>query len=389
MAREWVRAGHSVTILAASHSHVRSTQPHIQSTFTKEEIEGIQYIWAKTLPYTQNGLKRFMNMLVFIARIFQYFLKSPKNTRPDAVIASSTYPLDIYPAFYISKISRAKLFFEVHDLWPLSPIELGGMKKTHPFIILMQMAENFAYKYSDKVISMLPKTLNYMMEHGLDSKKLSYIPNGIDLEEWAKLPNPDKDPYISKILEKVKNDQLAGYFTIAYLGTHGLANALDNFINAAEILKNHKMKFYLIGGGPDKKNLQILSQNKKLEHVNFIDSIPKHYIPLATQAFDCNYIGLQKQPLFRFGISPNKLMDYMAAQKPIIAAFEAGNDIIKEAQCGINVPAENPQALANGILQMTQLSKEERTQMGKNGYDFVKKHHDYKVLSKKFLNELS
>jgi glycosyltransferase involved in cell wall biosynthesis len=227
------------------------------------------------------------------------------------------------------------------------------------------------------------------MEHGLDSKKLSYIPNGIDLEEWAKLPNPDKDPYISKILEKVKNDQLAGYFTIAYLGTHGLANALDNFINAAEILKNHKMKFYLIGGGPDKKNLQILSQNKKLEHVNFIDSIPKHYIPLATQAFDCNYIGLQKQPLFRFGISPNKLMDYMAAQKPIIAAFEAGNDIIKEAQCGINVPAENPQALANGILQMTQLSKEERTQMGKNGYDFVKKHHDYKVLSKKFLNELS
>jgi hypothetical protein len=86
-------------------------------------------------------------MLVFVARIFQYFLNLQKDTRPDAVIASSTYPLDIYPAFYISKMSKAKLLFEVHDLWPLSPMELGGMKKTHPFIILMQMAENFAYKY--------------------------------------------------------------------------------------------------------------------------------------------------------------------------------------------------------------------------------------------------
>ena len=388
MAREWVKAGHKVTILAASESHVRSFQPNMKSIFTKEDIEGVHYTWAKTPQYSQNGVKRFFNMLVFVARIFQYFFKLPKNSRPDVVIASSTYPLDIYPAYYISKKSNAKLLFEVHDLWPLSPMELGGMKKTHPFIILMQIAENFAYKYSDKVISMLPKTLDHMMEHGLEPKKFSYIPNGINLEEWQQPKINEENSQVSEILEKIKRDQKEGYFTIAYLGTHGLANALDNFIKAAEILKNQKIKFYLVGGGPDKKQLQNLAQSKNLHHVKFIEQISKENIPILTQTFDCTYIGLQKQPLFRFGISPNKLMDYMAAKKPIIIALNAGNDPVNEALCGINVPPENPKALAEGILKMKKLSNEERQQMGKNGFDFVQKNHDYKVLAKKFLDEI-
>lgn len=388
MSREWVNSGHQVTILAASHSHVRATQPKIKSAFTDEEIEGVHYTWVRTPVYEKNGVKRFVNMLTFIARAFQYALKLNKLTAPDAVIASSTYPLDIFPAWFIARIFGAKLLFEVHDLWPLSPIELGGMKHSHPFIILMQLAENFAYKHSDKVISMLPKTLPYMEEHGLKKEKFIYIPNGIDLDEWINPVSLSDFPDVKNIEESIRTDQSNGFFTIAYLGTHGLANALDNLILAAEILKNEKVMVYLVGSGPDKNSLIEFAKSKNLTNVKFINPIPKKTIPIVTKLFDCNYIGLQRQSLFRFGISPNKLMDYMAAEKPIINAVEAGNDPVAEAQCGISIPAENPKALAEAILKLKNLPREELQNLGKNGYQFMKNNHDYKILAQNFVRAM-
>jgi glycosyltransferase involved in cell wall biosynthesis len=386
MSREWVRSGHQVTILAASHSHVRATQPQMTKTFSNEIIEGVNYIWAKTPTYHKNGVKRFFNMLCFIARVFQYSLSFKSSDTPDAVIASSTYPLDIFPAWFIAKRYKAKLLFEVHDLWPLSPIELGGMKRSHPFIVLMQFAENFAYKNSDKVISMLPKTLEYMKEHGLNPNKFVYIPNGIDLEEWKNPVKLEDYPFVKNVEQEILADQSQGFFTVAYLGTHGLANALDNLICAAEILKNENVMVYLVGSGPDKNALIELARSKNLSNVKFINPIPKQTIPLVTKLFDCNYIGLQKQSLFRFGISPNKLMDYMAAEKPIINAVEAGNDPVAEAKCGYSIPAENPKALAEAILKLKNLPKNELNYLGKNGYEFMKSEHDYKILANKFLN---
>jgi glycosyltransferase involved in cell wall biosynthesis len=172
------------------------------------------------------------------------------------------------------------------------------------------------------------------------------------------------------------------------LGTHGLANALDNLICAAEILKNEKVMIYLVGSGPDKNALMELAGSKNLTNVKFIKPIPKQTIPLVTKLFDCNYIGLQKQSLFRFGISPNKLMDYMAAQKPIINAVEAGNDPVAEAHCGFSIPAENPKALADAILKLKNLSKDELTHLGKNGYEFMKNYHDYKILAQNFVQAM-
>jgi glycosyltransferase involved in cell wall biosynthesis len=388
MAREWVKKGNKVTILAASHSHVRAIQPSITSDFTEEDIEGIKYIWSKTLPYQTNGVKRFFNIFSFLVRIFQYSTKIKSENSPDVVIASSTYPLDIFPALYIAKKFKAKLVYEVHDLWPLSPIELGGMMKIHPFIILIQFAENFAYKNADCVVSMLPKTMDYMISHGMKREKFNYIPNGIDLEEWATTLSIEQTPEIKLLIEEIKEDQKQGKFTVAYLGTHGLANALDNFINAAEKIQNESIIFYLIGSGPDKKSLIELANSKKLKNVKFINPIPKKSIPIITRIFDANYIGLQKKSLFRFGISPNKLMDYMAAEKPIINAIEAGNDPVQEANCGISIPAENPSALADAILKLRDMPKEQLKQLGKNGYEYMCNGHDYKILADKFLKAM-
>lgn len=384
LAREWVKLGHDVTIVAASFSHLRSKQPGVNGDSTVEFIEGIRYVWLKTPAYQGNGIGRILNMSSFIYQIFRQ-KKIVSENRPEVVIASSTYPLDIYPARYIAKAANAKLLFEVHDLWPLSPMELGGMSPWHPFIMIMQRAENFAYRVSDRIISMLPKADSHMREHGMASEKFSYVPNGIDVPEWQKSKDILLDQH-SDIFEKLRNN---GQFIVGYAGAHGLANALDSLIKAGELLKNQLISIVLIGQGPEKEKLEKLALEKKLDNIVFLPSVKKQSIPALLDKMDVLYIGLQKQSLFRFGISPNKLMDYMMAAKPVIHAIEAGNDLVEESGCGISVQSESPKEIAEAILKLKAISQSERKNMGENGKKYVIKNHDYKFLAKKFIDYIN
>jgi len=153
LAREWVRAGHRVQIVAASFSHIRARQPEFDGAALDEQIEGIDYRWLRTPAYTGNGAGRVKNMLAFMAALWRDGPRLAREFRPDVVIASSTYPMDIWPARRIAKLSQARLVYEVHDLWPLSPMELGGLSRWHPFIVWVQLAEDYAYRHADKVVS--------------------------------------------------------------------------------------------------------------------------------------------------------------------------------------------------------------------------------------------
>lgn len=154
--------GHRVRIIAASQSHVRTHQPEMAGVRIDEVIDGIEYTWLSTPKYAGNSVRRVLNMLTFVWRLWKTARELVQAVKPDVVIASSTYPMDIWPAHRIAKLANAKLVFEVHDLWPLSPMELGGMSRWHPFILLAQAAENYAYRHADVVISMLPKVREYM-----------------------------------------------------------------------------------------------------------------------------------------------------------------------------------------------------------------------------------
>ncbi len=383
LAKEWVRAGHKVLIAASDQSHVRNTKIIIpkNKSYLYENIDGIDYLWLKTTKYSKNGVKRAINIFSFIAQLYRFSRIISKEFLPNIVIASSTYPLDIFPAHHIAEITKAKLIYEIHDLWPLSPIQLGNMPNYHPFIMLLQYAENYCYKYCDAVVSMLPKVEKHVKEHGLDLRKLHIVENGICIDDWSNCgETPDK---ISKEIIKQKQNS---NFTIAYVGQHGIANALTNFIKATDILKNEKVSFFLVGKGPEKENLVKLAKDLQLKNIFFFDNVPKTSIPSLLPKFDSLYIGLQKQPLFLYGISPNKLMDYMMSGKPIIQAIEAGNDMVRDSSCGISVSAEDSKALAEAIRQMTEIPESKREEMGKKGQEYVKKYHDYKVLGKKFLD---
>ncbi len=384
LAREWQKLGHKVSIAAASFSHVRSQNPKINGNVTMEEIDDVRYIWFRTPQYEGNGIGRVLNMLVFGLSLA---LSGPRIfgfCKPDLVIASSPHPFIIFGAGRIARVFSARLVFEVRDLWPLTLIELGGISSRHPFIIMMQKIENIAYRGSDHVISLLPKAAGYMKEHGLSDGKFTYIPNGICVEEWhgeteAKAKGDSRH---IRAVSQIKED---GKLIVGYAGAHGLANGLRTLIDAAALLRSHPVSFVLVGHGPEKEALERAALQNGLQNVLFLDSVPRSAIPELLTSMDILYIGLKNEPLFRFGISPNKLMDYMMAGKPIIHAINAGNDLVAEAKCGISVAPEDPNAVAGAVIKLMDMTVSERARMGLRGKEYVQAHHDYRVLAKRYL----
>lgn len=385
MAKRWVQAGHSVTIAASSFSHLRTKNPDLKGKkFAVETIDGIRYFWIAGPEYHGNGVGRIKNMLSFLSGLYRDENALTRPGAPDAVIASSTYPLDIYPAHHIAKKYGASLVYEVHDLWPLSPIELGGMSPKHPYIRVMQAAENYCYKHSDRVVSLLPNAREHMVEHGMAPEKFVYVPNGIEKADWEK---PFGDPPVYS--GQLSRYHQAGEFLIGYAGAHGIANALDSFVEAGELLRGKKIRLLLIGPGPERERLIRKAKDRKLENVvTFLPPVGRGQIPELLSQMDALYIGLQRQPLFRFGVSPNKLMDYMMAGKPVIFAIDAPNDMVAEAGCGVSIPPEDSSAIARAAEQLASLPESKREEMGRRGRDYILKNNEYDVLSRKFLEAL-
>lgn len=384
LAREWVKNGHNVCIVASSFSHLHSRSPEIKEKGTRDSIDGIQYLWIKSPEYKGNGISRVINMSSFSISLFKQAKKLSTDFKPDLVIASSPHPFVIFGANRIARYSNSQLIFEVRDLWPLTLIELGSLSKYHPFIAMMQYAENYAYRVSDKIISLLPSADDYMCKHGMSRNKFGYVPNGINIEEWNNC-NDSLPPYHKEVLQDIKQK---GHFIVGYAGAHGLANALGYLLNAAELLKDQPVSFVLVGHGDEKENLQEYALNKALNNVFFLSSVPKSTVPLLLSLMDILYIGWLKHPLYRFGVSPNKLFDYMMAAKPIIHSIEAGNDIVGESGCGLSVIPEEPRAIADAVKQLMQMREHERNAMGEKGKAYVIGNHDYKVLARKFLSSI-
>ncbi len=381
LAQEWQKSGHNSLILGASFSHLRRKNPENPGFQTKDDVN---YYWLKTPSYKGNGIGRVLNIFAFVGRIFSQQKKILKHIEPDIVIASSTHPFDIFPAWWIAKKTKAKLVFEIHDLWPLSLTELGGMSKYHPFVLLVGVAEWFAYKLSDKVISILPNTFEHVQKFGVKKENFTVIPNGIVVKDWE-----NKEALPDSHNNKIDKLRAEGKFLIGYAGAHGVANALAYLIDAAEQLKDSDIHIILIGDGPEKENLQNYTREKNIDNITFLGRISKNAIPEALSLMDVLYIGWQKQPLYHFGIGANKMFDYMMAEKPVIHSVNAGNDPIKEAGCGICVESENSELIAQAILKMKDKSAKERDKMAKNGKKYVISNHDYKILANKFIKALS
>lgn len=381
LAREWVKQGHSVTILAASFSHLRQHNPDVINDFQEEIIEGIKYVWFKT-PRYGGSIARIRNIAAFVWKLNCNVKKIAKLYQPNLVIASSTYPIDNYPAYKIAKASGAKYSYEVHDLWPLSPMVIGGYSKYHPFIMVMQWGENFAYKHVDKVVSLLDRAEPHIKEHGLPDGKFVWVTNGYNPDEWTEdkftLPLPEEHRMAFSRL----NDKLI----VGFAGGLAASGSLPPLVNAAALLKDLKnLHFVIVGKGPEKENLLNLVKQLQLDNITFLPPVPKNLIPSLVSHFDICYIAGVKSELSKYGGAANKLTDYMLCGKPIANGTDNPEALVEKIGCGLRADAENPVAMANIIRKMAAMTPAQRKEMGERGKRYAEENRPWSILAEKFI----
>lgn len=385
LAKEWVKQGHTVTIIAASFSHMRQNNPDIRRDFQEEMVDGIKYVWFKTPSY-KGSLARIWNILTFVTKLWCNVNKIAKLYTPNVVIASSTYPIDNIPANRIAKAAKAKYIYEIHDLWPLSPMLIGGYSKYHPFIMTMQWGENYAYKHVDKVVSLLWNSEKHCKEHGLPEGKFVCVPNGYDPNEWSDeariKPLPQEHAVFFNNIPENK-------IIVGCAGSFVASCSMDVFVEVANVLKNDDcFIFVLIGKGPEEQKLRKRAEELSLVNLFFLPAVPKKSVPSLISHFDIAYMGGVHSILHSYGTSINKVTDYMLSSKPIVDSHDEPGSVVERTNCGIRVEAENPRLAADAILKIASLSEEERKEMGDRGRKYVETNLKWSVLAEKFIKKM-
>jgi glycosyltransferase involved in cell wall biosynthesis len=382
-AREWAKLGHDVTIVGASFSHAFFKYPQFSGSRFVQLEKGVRYVMLKTPKYEGNSIGRLINIFTFLLQLWRWQKWLAGSFKPDVVIAGSAHTLDCYPAVRLARRCGALFVREVRDLWPLTLTDLGGYSEWHPLVLFFRSAENFSYRHADLIVTTLPNSREYMQEHGLKKDgRWIYIPQGVDFytHEEGALPEVHRE-----LLERLNEK---GIFILGYAGSIGLANCLDTLIETANIIQDMPVAFVLIGRGAEKENLQKKADQLGLKNVYFLPRIPQNCVPGFLNKVSSAFISWKKRPLYRYGISPNKLMDYMSAGKPIIHAVQASNDMVAESGCGISVPPEDPSAIAGAIREMMSMTPRALAEMGKRGREYVMRYHDNVKLAVHFLTAI-
>ena len=365
LAHELIRRGHEVTIIASNFNHgTHQNTSNLDQNYRYEVIQEVPFLWIHTPPYTGNTVGRVRNMMTFAMRAL-----SPKATRqlekPDVIIGSSQHMLAVLSAELLARRYKIPFVFEVRDLMPQTLIDVMGMSPRHPLIWMLEKLEKYLYRRAARIISLLPGAVEHIAGKGIEAGKVIWIPNGIELNS---APAPQRP---------TKND----VFTVLYAGAHGKANALDSIIDTAAVLQREasqtKVEFRFIGDGPEKIRLCHRVQLEALENVVFEDAIPKEQINNRLQNADAFIVTLKNLSLYRWGVSLNKLFDYLAAARPVVFGAESSNNPVAEAEAGIVVFPEDAKAMAKAILQLVALSPADRWEMGLRGRRYVEEHHDF------------
>ncbi|MFT4576258.1 MAG: glycosyltransferase involved in cell wall biosynthesis [Polaribacter sp.] len=371
----WVKKGYDIKIVSGSYNHLFHNQPKIENKrFTLEKVEdGITFCWVKIPRYDGGSIYKLWSMIVFAFKILSL---SPKLLgKPSYILVSSMPIFPILSGWYLkNKFKAKKLFFEIRDLWPLTPMYLNGYSKWHPMILVMKWIERFGYRKSDAIVSLLPNAHKYINPISKDVSKFNWIPNGIDelLLEKQKLPKET-----IKLIPENK-------FIVGYTGTMGMANALEYLIEASILLKdNTAIHFVLVGDGYLKAALQTsVSENS---NVTFINKINKNQVQHMLTYFDVCFVGRNNTPLFDYGVSSNKFFDYMLAKKPIISSSNKINDPVELSGCGYLVKPESAQKISDAILEIHQLKDSEKNELGNKGFEYVKEYHNFNYLSSLYI----
>jgi colanic acid biosynthesis glycosyl transferase WcaI len=342
---EWVNKGHKVTVITCvpNFPEGKVFEGYKNKWLSKEKIDDINVWRVKTYITANEGfIKRTIDFISFMLSSLVFGLFTRKV---DVVIGTSPQFFTVISAWALAKFKRIPFVFELRDIWPASITAVGAMKGSWVIKVLEKL-ELFLYHQADLITSVTHSFKLELQNRGVSADKIKVVLNGADLSKYKPLSEKDK--------AFAEEFQLQGKFVAGYVGTHGLAHALDSIIEAAELLKaEDDIKIMFAGGGADKARLEKLVEGRDLSNVVMLPKQPKENMQKIWSLCDVSLVALKDTPLFSTVI-PSKIFESMAMSLPIIISVPEGEStqIIRTQKAGLVIPPENPNSLFEAILNI-------------------------------------
>ena len=365
------------TTLFSSYSADLKKEIVFQNYYKLSHIEGFNhYLLGGPKISLGFSLKRIWSWIVFEYLVLRLGFSLKKKDKPDVIIASSLSILTIISAYILKKRYNAKLIFEIRDIWPLTLIEVGGFSKYNPIIIILGWIEKFGYRNADSIVGTMPN-LREHIEKKLGKKykpKIYCIPQGYENNTIA-----TNSKHSFQALDN-------NFFNIAYAGTIGKANDIENIINACITANNDttRIKIYLIGDGVLKTSL--IQKYKEFNHqIIFHDAIPQAQVQQYLSRFDALIISIPSLNIYKYGISPNKIIDYLRSGVPTLIIYDGYKSQIEAANAGWTIKENSIKEISKKINDVAKINKKELAQLGENGKKYAQENLTFEVLTEKYL----
>ncbi len=379
MAKYLMQAGYNVTIFSASTVH--NTDINLitdGSPFLEKEYDGLKFVHINVPKYSGNGISRKLNLLSFPYRLWKYTKKL--KSKPDVIVNDLDVMAFDFP-FMIANRYRCPIITEVRDLWPESIIEYGMMKRNSLLARFLYAVERRMYIKSDHVVFSMEGGYDYILEKGwgkvIPQEKVHYVNNGVDLSLFQS--NKEHYPVVDSDLSNPEA------FNVVYTGSIRTVNNLGLLLDAAKNIKNSKIKFLIWGDGDELENLKQRAKDEAIGNVIFKGTVEKQYIPSIVSQADLNIAHNTPSPLFRFGISFNKLFDYLAAERPILSDFPCKYNPAVQWGAGTEVSDPSAENIAKAIESYPTLTRDEIEKFQRNARE-ASKEFDFANLTEKLID---
>ena len=346
--REWVKAGHKVTVVTCAPNFPKGKvfDGYRNRAWQTEEMDGIRVIRVWSYITANEGfVKRILDYQSFMVTAT---LASPFVRGVDVVVGTSPQFFTACAAYVVAGMKRVPWVFELRDLWPESIRAVGAMKESKALDWLEKL-ELFLYRKANAVVSVTSAFRDNVIGRGIDGAKIHVVTNGVDISRF----NPRE-----KDAELVRELGLEGKFVAGYIGTHGMAHALETLLEAAAKLKarpdGDRYRILLLGDGARKAELVAQAQAKGLDNVLFVDSVSKEQVVRYWSLLDVSIIHLRKTELFTTVI-PSKLFECMGMGIPVLHGVAGESAAIVEKEgVGIVCEPENADALCDGLVKLAE-----------------------------------
>jgi glycosyltransferase involved in cell wall biosynthesis len=372
--KELSMLGTKVKIFSAKNTHLNLHEKKIRGPEEKVNPK-FSIFFFKTFKYRSSAsFLRVVNWMVYLLHCLSlpWWVKS----RPDVIVYSSPSLPGFLSAFLLAKYYRAKLIFEVRDIWPLTLVKLGGYSPRNPLILALGVIEKFACLKADRIVSNLPLFSLYAQERFGLGAKVQFIPNGIDVGEFNGHPGPD----IHGIRSRLKNK-----FVVGYVGSIGKANAVDTLVDAARCSQSDEIHFLIVGNGEHQKLLR--SSAVDLRNITFINAVPKTEIISILSSIDVGYIAQTPIEIYKYGVASLKIPEYLIMGKPVIHMTDYWSPIAKQ-KFGSVVGYGETASLLNAIHSFKEFKELGGQFFRGDSYKFAFENYNYQKITEEFIGFL-